>query len=110
DVRARNYIELRMTDSLPYPLNIAFLKFINFVFYNSHVFEQTAELLNEITMEDINAAKRETIKSGINAKFGNRSVIEYFREIMNFIGEQDVKHFELNKAIAESGRIPRQFQ
>jgi glutamate--cysteine ligase len=110
DVRARNYIELRMTDSLPYPINIAFLKFINFVFYNSPVFEQTAELLNEITMEDINVAKRETINLGINAKFGNRTIIEYFREIMNFIGEQDVKHFELNIAIAESGRIPRQFQ
>jgi len=109
DVRARNYIELRMTDSLPYPLNIAFLELVNAVFYDRKVFRQTADLLNEITLEDINKAKEETIKSGIHTKLGNRTVTEYFREILNFIGEQDIKHFGLNKAIAESGIIPREF-
>ncbi len=109
DVRARNYIELRMTDSLPYPLNIAFLELINSVFYDKQVFKRTSDLLNDITLEDIQAAKREIIKSGIKAKFSNRTVIEYFREILNIIGKQDVKHFILSTEIAETGIIPREF-
>lgn len=109
DVRARNYVELRMTDSLPYPLNFAFLELINSVFYDKQVFKRTSDLLNDITLEAINAAKRDTIKSGIKAKFGNRTVIEYFREILNFIDERDVKHFRLNRKIAENGIIPREF-
>ena len=70
---------------------------------------QTVDLLNAITLEDIKAAKREIIKSGIYAKFGNRTVIESFREILNLIGDQDFKHFGLNKTIAENGIIPRDF-
>jgi len=105
DVRARNYIELRMTDSLPYPLNFAFLELIDSVFYEKKVFEKVFELLTDITLDDIDRAKRESIRMGISAKLRDEKIINYFRKIIDIIGSKESEHFKLNYALAEKGKI-----
>ncbi len=107
DVRARNYIELRMTDSLPYPLNFAFLELVNIIFYDRVVFEKVSDLLGNITLSEINVAKDDSIKFGISAMLGDKKISKYYRNILDIIGEQKSKHFHLNNTLAESGTIPR---
>lgn len=107
DVRARNYIELRMTDSLPYPLNFAFLELVNEIFYNNRIFQEVSKLLNGISLNDINVSKVESIKHGNSATLGTKRIIDYFRDIIEIIGEVKSEHFHLNRKLAESGILPR---
>ncbi|MCF7857702.1 MAG: glutamate--cysteine ligase [Candidatus Cloacimonetes bacterium] len=104
DVRARNYIELRMTDSLPYPLNFAYLKIITEIFYNKSVFNKVSNFMSHLSFADVNNAKRETISKGMNAKLGDRKIISIFRDILAVINCKD-EHFGLNNKIAENGKI-----
>jgi len=106
DVRARKYIELRMTDSLPYPLNFAFIELVYEIFYNKSIFESTADLLNEINYYDIISAKNSIVKSGVEAKLGSKKIITIFREIVNMTGYKNSKNFAWNRIIAEKGKIP----
>lgn len=105
DVRARNYIELRMTDSLPYPLNFGFLELVNIIFYDRAVFEKVSDLLGNITLSEINEAKDDSIKFGISAMFGDKKISKYYNEILDIIGNQKSKHFHLNSTLAESETI-----
>lgn len=110
DVRARNYIELRMTDSLPYPLNFAFLELVNIIFYDKNIFEKVSDLLGSITLSEINAAKEDSIKFGISAMLGDRKISKYYNEILDIIGEQKSKYFHLNSTLAKSETILRNMQ
>jgi glutamate--cysteine ligase len=107
DVRARDYIELRMTDSLPYPLNFAFLELVNELFYNNQVFEEISKMLKNISLNDVNSAKVDAVKFSTSAELGSRAIIDYFREIIDVIGDISSEHFYLNKELAESGILPR---
>jgi len=106
DVRARKYIELRMTDSLPYPLNFAFIELVYEIFYNTSVFEATTNLLSEITYQDIISAKNSAVQFSVQAKLGNRKIITIFREIINMTNYKNSENYSLNRIIAEQGGIP----
>lgn len=107
DVRARQYIELRMTDSLPYPLNFAYLELIEKIFYDISVMTQLEELLGDLSFTEIIKAKQATLRSGIKAEMKGRTIISIFREIIKIIGNTGCQHFHFNRQIAETGIIPR---
>lgn len=108
DVRARNYIELRMTDSLPYPLNFAYLYLIFEIFYHPPMLKKVCNLLKNITLPQINKTKIETIKSGVYANYGDDNIINLFRKILAFMPKQENNLFKPLSLIAESGSIPRE--
>jgi len=106
DVRARNYIELRMTDALPYPLSFAFIELVELIFNNQNNFRKVAHLLAKIDFSEINQAKHNIIQYGIKAEYAGKSILEHFRAIMQLISGRQLfqKH---NYQIAASGIIPR---
>jgi len=106
DVRARNYIELRMTDALPYPLSFAFIELVELIFNNQNNFRQIAQLLAKIDFAEINQAKHKIIQQGIEAEYAGTSILEHFRAIMQLVSGEN--HFQkYNQQIAQNGIIPR---
>jgi len=103
DVRARNYIELRMTDSLPYPLNFAYLNLVYDIFYNKDVFAQTYHLLDGIDLQQINQAKVNTINLGIKAEYANVKVYRYFQKIISFLPTSENSFSQLLQTFNKNG-------
>ncbi|MCF7813273.1 MAG: glutamate--cysteine ligase [Candidatus Cloacimonetes bacterium] len=108
DVRARNYIELRMTDSLPYPLNFAFVELIDFIFNDDDNFEMVEDLLEKINLDEINMAKQKIIKKGINAEYNGKTIIHHMQQIMKNI--PDGKYQTMIKQMASKEIIPRELE
>ncbi len=107
DVRARNFIELRMADSLPYPFNFAFIELVQKIFYDREVFAEISNLLKEINMQEVNDTKTNVINSGIHGELGGEEVISIFRKIMSLAGRGNSENFSLNHLIADSGKPPK---
>ncbi len=105
DVRARKYIELRMTDSLPYPLNFAFIELIHLIFNLPENFELIDNMLNKIGLAEINAAKNGIIKNGIEELYAGKTIQSHFRDIMQIV--KDGKFQRWNHQLAATGIIPR---
>jgi len=108
DVRARNYIEIRMVDTLPYPFNFAFIELIQKIFYDREVFASVKKIFDHVTFQDVNKAKADIIKQGVNGKLCGDKVISIFRKIMKLAGEGNSENFKLNHMIATSAKAPRE--
>lgn len=106
DVRARKYLELRMTDSLPYPLNFAFIELVYIIFYNASIFQKVHHLLENIGLQEIQQAKLEIIQKGIQAQYVGKTILEHFSEIMELIPADNLFQ-KWNQEIVETGIIPR---
>jgi glutamate--cysteine ligase len=107
DVRARHYIELRMTDSLPYPLNFAYLELIRKLFYDNNILTEVGELLENISFKDVVAFKKESIRYGVKAELKGVTILSIFQKILAIIGNFDNGYFHLNNKIASTGNVPR---
>lgn len=105
DVRARNYLELRMTDSLPYPLNFAFIELVNFIFNDEHTFGKIDIILQDIGRKDIIQAKNDIIKKSVQARYGSTTIKEIFREIMNNVPQGEFQY--LNQQLITNHLLPR---
>lgn len=87
DVRIRKYIEVRMFDSLPYPLNFSVVALIKGIFYDDLNLNELYNFVQNFTLEDVLKAKKELKTDGINTKLKNISA----REIMIYLFEMAFK-------------------
>lgn len=77
DVRTKKFIEIRVMDSLPYPLSLSVVALIKGLFYSEKNLLKLEEIFEDITMEDINICKKNMLDTGINTYLGNKKIIEY---------------------------------
>ena len=76
DVRTKGYIEIRMMDSVPYPLNFAAVALLKGILYKEENLETVYNYLKDITIEDVNRAKKDIIENGLNGKLKDETVLE----------------------------------
>ncbi|WP_353095344.1 glutamate-cysteine ligase family protein [Tissierella praeacuta] len=76
DVRTKKYIEIRMMDSIPYPLNFSAVALLKGIFYNEKNLDKAYEYIKDITIEDIKKSKEDVIENGLKGKLKNRTVLE----------------------------------
>lgn len=76
DVRTKKYIEIRMMDSIPYPLNFSAVALLKGIFYNEKNLDKAYEYIKDITIEDIKKSKEDIIENGLKGKLKNRTVLE----------------------------------
>ncbi|WP_034327934.1 glutamate--cysteine ligase [Alkaliphilus transvaalensis] len=81
DVRAKRYIEIRMGDSLPYPLNLAFVALIKGLFYHSANLNTLYNRSLSITDEELNNYKNQMIEKGFNAEFQGSDLHSVCKEL-----------------------------
>jgi glutamate--cysteine ligase len=106
DVRVRKYIELRMTDSLPYPLSFAFIELVDFIFNEQTIFQQVYDLFQHISYSEINQVKAEIIKKGIAANYAGKTILTHFKKIMQLVENNGIYQI-WNRKIAKTAFIPR---
>lgn len=77
DVRVKNYIEIRVGDSLPYPYSLAYVTLIKGIFYNDVALEYLYNFSDRIEEEQIEKVKECIQEKGFDAYFGCKTVYEY---------------------------------
>ncbi len=87
DVRVKKYIEIRMADSLPYPLNIAFVALIKGIFYNEEVLDHLYNLSLNVSDEELNTYKCDMIEEGFKANFMGESIDYFIRNLFSLVEE-----------------------
>ena len=96
DVRTKRYIEIRMIDSLPYPLNLGAVALLTGIIYNEENLNKIDEYLKDITIEDVKKSKLDIIENGLEGKLGDKTVLEIGRYLVKLakegLPEDEVKY------------------
>lgn len=106
DVRLKNYVEIRMADSMELPLVLAYTTLIKNIFYEKTIRETLLAYLGDISEEDILQAKRELIKKGHDGEIYGKPVnciIDKMAELITEYGNEEAK-----KYISCTGLLKRQ--
>ncbi|RQD70988.1 MAG: glutamate--cysteine ligase [Tindallia sp. MSAO_Bac2] len=69
DIRLRQYIEIRMADSIPYPYNFGFVALIKGIFYQEEALDYLYRLSLNTTDEKLHYYRRQIMDKGYDGKF-----------------------------------------
>ncbi|OZV11969.1 glutamate--cysteine ligase [Tissierella sp. P1] len=110
DVRTKKYIEIRMMDSVPYPLNFGAVALLKGIFYNEENLDKIYDYIKDISLEDIKKAKEDIIENGLNGKLKDRTVLEIGKWIVQLAKEglnsDEVKYILPLEKIVNEGKNP----
>ena len=110
DVRTKRYIEVRMIDSLPYPLNLAAVALLTGIIYNDENLKKIDEYLQDINIEDVEKSKLDIIENGLKGKLGQREVLEIGRYLVELakegLPEGDKKYIKPLEEMINKGENP----
>ncbi len=87
DIRTRKYIEIRMVDSLPYPLNFSVIALIKGLFYNDTNLDEIYQFVQKFNIKDVLKTKNDIVEKSINANLSDLTVYD----IVNYIYSLAVK-------------------
>lgn len=110
DVRTKKYIEIRMMDSVPYPLNLAVIALWTGLLYNDEVLNKVYNYVKDITIEDVKAAKADMMENGLLAKLRDKTFLEIGKDIVKLAKEglpsDEVKYILPLEGMVEAGKNP----
>lgn len=78
DVRLKEYIEIRMADSLPYPLFLGYLALIKGLFYNEENLDTIYDLISNVKAGEIRECIYNLSKEGVNSVYLNMSIKDWY--------------------------------
>lgn len=98
DVRVRRYIEIRMGDALPYPLNLGYVALIKGIFYNDIVLKYLFEMTKGVEEEKVRLAKQSIEEKGFEGRFKCKSVNDFIPILFDLakkgLDEEEKKYLE----------------
>lgn len=105
DVRTKGFIEIRMMDSLPCPVNFGMIALLKGLFYDEENVEKLYNLFEGFTEEDIYEAKKDIIDQGIEAEYKGKKVKEWSKIILkiakNGLIDEECEYLKPIKEIIE---------
>jgi glutamate--cysteine ligase len=110
DVRLKKYIEVRMTDAVPYPLNFSVIGLWKGLFYNEANFKKASELVSAVTNEDIIQSKKECLTYGLNATLRGQKLYELAKEVVALaehgLEEKEKSYLKPLQSLIRKGESP----
>ena len=76
DVRTKDFIEIRMMDSVPYPLNQSALALFKGLLYDEKNLDKLAEFTKGITVKQVNEVKHNMMEEGLATEFNDMTLLE----------------------------------
>jgi glutamate--cysteine ligase len=106
DVRAKQFIEIRMTDSIPPSYFLAVMAFWKGIFYDDSALDKATEFIDQFNVSDILRAKEDIITDGIQAKLGDYKVLEVFNKFLSWskagLTAEEIDYLNVVDEIVES--------
>lgn len=87
DVRAKKFIEIRMMDAVPYPLNFAAIALWKGILYDENNLNIVYEYINTLSLDHINKARIDILEKGLNTKLNNREIHEVGKWLIDLAKE-----------------------
>lgn len=110
DVRTKKYIEIRMMDSVPYPLNLSAVALIKGIFYDSDNLNRVYEFIKDINMDNIIESRKSIYENGLKGKLRDKSVLEIGNWLLGLakqsLDESEVKYIEPLEEMLKSNMNP----
>lgn len=110
DVRTKRFIEIRMMDSIPYPLSLGVVALLKGVFYNEENLEKVYEYLEDVNIDDIKKSKLDIIENGLEGKLKDKTITEIGRYIIKLakegLPENEIKYILPLERIISEGKNP----
>jgi len=88
DIRLKNFIEIRMADALPYPLNLAYVALIKGLFYSQENLDALYEFVMTLQESDVKKAIEDILEEGMNAKLGEGTIRDLAKDLFFMAGNQ----------------------
>ncbi len=82
DVRTKKFIEIRMADSIPYPLNFSKVALWKGLIYDDGNLDYLNKIFSNITYDDINTAKQNILNTGLDTKLGDKTVYDIGKKLI----------------------------
>lgn len=82
DVRLKDFIEIRMIDSLPPELIFTAIAFWKGLLYDPNNLEEVYAVVKELTYEDVIQVRKDVVKYGLQAKLGDYKVLELGKKLI----------------------------
>lgn len=104
DVRLKNYIEIRVADSMELPEVLQYTALIKTCFYKEQARRELYELLGSVDEEKIKQAKRSVIEKGFDGELYGKNadfLTEELYRIMEKYGDGETKQYLQHKEQAE---------
>lgn len=76
DVRTKRFMEIRMMDAVPYPLNFSAIALFKGIIYNDDNLNKVYDFIKTLTEEDIVNIKHNMMDIGMEAEFNGKSLLE----------------------------------
>ncbi|MDY0236266.1 MAG: glutamate-cysteine ligase family protein [Gudongella sp.] len=110
DVRTKKYIEIRMMDSVPYPLNFSVVALIKGLFYDEENLDVIYKFIKDIKDEDVYKAKIDMLSYGLKTPFAGKTILEIGKWLVTLAEKglrNEEKHYlEPLKDLLEKGLNP----
>ena len=111
DIRAKSYLEIRMMDSLPYPLNIAVVAMIKGIFLSRENVDILHEKFRHLTFRDVQRGKAEAEKYGIKGMYLDDTIQNHGLMLFNMacdaLSSEECGYLSPIRDLAEQQNTPR---
>lgn len=110
DVRTKKFMEIRMMDAVPYPLNFAVIALWKGIIYNDANLNKIYELIKDISIDEVNKAKEEMIDKGLFASLSGKTLLDVGKNLVQIakggLDDEEVAYLlPLEKMLSE-GKNP----
>ena len=107
DVRTKKFIEIRMADSVPYPLNLSLVALWKGLLYNEDNLNQLYEQIKIISIDDVLSAKKQIIENGLDGRLVDKTVknigLTMIEMAKKALCQEEVKYLDpLEKMLSEN--------
>lgn len=110
DVRTKKYVEIRMMDSIPYPLNFSAMALLTGMLYNEDNVDTLYDYIKDIDIEDVNKTKQEMKDIGLEAKLNGKSLLEIGKYLIEIakkgLSQEDVAYLKPLEDLLNQGKSP----
>ncbi len=112
DVRARNYLEIRMGDSLPLPHSLGYIALWKGLLYDEHNLQELYSQAQHHDLQSLLDRQRQIIQGGLDAVVGGATVLDSLKQMLQMSERAlpaDEQHFlSPLKELANQGMTPKQ--
>lgn len=110
DVRTKRYIEIRMMDSIPYPLNFSVIALIKGLLYNEENLDKLYEFVKCTTVKEVEDVKEKMMKEGLETKFNGVTLLQIGRFLFELadkaLDSKDREYLKPLKEMLDKGQSP----
>lgn len=110
DVRTKKYIEIRMMDSVPYPLNFSVVALIKGLLYDEDNLERLYDFVRDIKEEDMLRAKKDLFERGLYAELKGKTLLEIGNYLVELakgsLDEKEKKYLTLLEELLKNKKNP----